>query len=411
LQAAGTVDDQGADSESRPGAIEAPGRRFIPFALAAVVITCTYWTVDIISPALPEIKSDLALSAKGAGLVFSLLFLGRLIGNFPAAHLPERVGSPHTASIGVLLLAIVSAIAMVAPGVEVLYAGRVVQGIGISLLVNAGLRSILFAKPGRGSAMTLFGIASTIGGVLGLQSGGLLTGREGWRSVFALATLLGVLLSFLPMLGSRVSRRAGPSVTPVAGSPSSVSLRSYLAPVAINFLIFSNYAIWVILPLYAQDKFDIGPETTANLLLVITVVHLAASVPVAGLIRRFGSASVLIGALLVAVAGTVGIVLAPSVWILVFPLVLYGCGMIGAVNSAGDIVLHRGGADSRAVGALRQTSDLGLVIGPVVAGALADRFGYGSPFVVYPVLMICAAAAGMLAPGILKSSQKLEEAQ
>lgn len=408
LRAAGEAKSERADATPVEVAV-APSQQFIPFALAAIVVACTYWTVDIISPALPEIKSDLSLSAKGAGLVFSLLFLGRLIGNFPAAHLLEKVGSPRTASFGGVFLAAGSAIAMVAPGVEVLYAGRIVQGVGISLLVNAGLRSILFAKPGRGSAMTLFGIASTIGGVLGLQSGGLLTGHQGWRAVFALAALLGVLLMFLPVFGSRLIHRSGrPTAVNVAQISASIPFRSYLAPLAINFLIFSNYAIWVILPLYAQQTFDTGPETTANLLLVITIVHLAASLPVVHLIRQFGSVNVLIGALVVAVAGTAGILLATSIWMLVPPLVLYGCGMIGAVNSAGDIVLHRGGADARAVGALRQTSDLGLVIGPVIAGALADRYGYGSPFVVYPVLMVMAAVAGALIPGILKPRRTQE---
>ncbi len=64
--------------------------------------------------------------------------------------------------------------------------------------------------------------------------------------------------------------------------------------------------------------------------------------------------------------------------------------MVGAVNAAGDIVLHRGGAGSKAVGALRQTSDLGLVVGPVVGGAIADSFSYSAPFIAYPILMLGA---------------------
>lgn len=405
---AGTIEEK--QTEVAQPVVALAARQFIPFSLAALLVTCTFWTVDVTSPALPEIKDDLDLSAKGAGLIFSLLFLGRLIGNFPSAHSLVRFGSPRTASMGGALLALGSAIAMVAPNIEVLYLARIVQGIGVSLLVNAGLRSILFARPGRGSAVTIFGIAATIGGVIGLQSGGFLTGHQGWRAVFALSTVLGLLLIFLPLLGTKVGRRGNQPVPVTADEMlQSAALRTYLSPLLINFLIFCNYAIWVILPLYAQWKFDIGPEMTATLLLIISVVHLLFSLPAIQLIRRFGSPAVLIAMLLVTVAGTIGVIFAPSAWLLVIPLVLYGCGMLGAVNAAGDIVLHRGGAGARAVGALRQSSDLGLVIGPVVAGALADSFGYGAPFIVFSVLMVAAAGAAAVVPGMLKPSVALGE--
>ncbi len=67
----------------------APAQPFISFGFAALLVTCTYWAIDITSPAFPEIKDTFGLSAKGAGLIFSFVFLGRLFGNFPAARLLE----------------------------------------------------------------------------------------------------------------------------------------------------------------------------------------------------------------------------------------------------------------------------------------------------------------------------------
>jgi MFS family permease len=407
-RAAGVTEDERIETGAGHST---PALPFISFGFAALLITCTYWAIDITSPALPEIKDTFGLSAKGAGLIFSFVFLGRLFGNFPAARLLETLGSPRTAAIGGLLMAAGATVNAVSPTVEVLYAGRVLQGIGIALLVNAGLRSILFAKPGRGAAMTLFGIASTIGGVLGLQSSGYLTGTYGWRSIFALSAILGVWLTIIPFISVRVARRSARPSAPVApATNASIPVRTYLPPLAINFLIFSNYSIWVLLPLYAEQRFDIGPEMTANLLLIITITHLAAAIPVSRLIRRVGSPRVLIGGLILAVIGTVGVLAASSVWLLTIPLVIYGTGMVGAVNAAGDIVLHRGGADSKAVGVLRQTSDLGLVVGPVVGGAIADSFSYSAPFIAYPVLMLAAAAIGMLVPGVLMPRDSMETA-
>jgi MFS family permease len=375
-RAAGGIEDVDPVEGARS---TAPALSFIPFGFAALLVTCTYWAIDVTSPALPEMKDTFGLSAKGAGLIFSFVFLGRLFGNFPAARLLESLGSPHTAAIGGLLMAAGSTVNAVSPTIEVLYAGRVLQGIGIALLVNAGLRSILFAKPGRGAAMTLFGIASTIGGVLGLQSSGFLTGTYGWRSIFVLSAILGVSLTVIPLIGVRVARRSVRPSAPATAAHASVPVRSYLAPLA-------------------------------NLLLIITITHLAAAVPVSRFIQRFGSARILIAGLVLAVAGTIGVLAAPSVWLLSIPLVAYGTGMVGAVNAAGDIVLHRGGAGSNAVSALRQTSDLGLVVGPIAGGAIADSFGYSAPFIAYPILMLVAAAAGALVPGLLMPRSSVETA-
>lgn len=411
LRATSRSSNELVDSESMRAERRGAALPFISFGFALLLVTCTIWAVDMTSPALPAIKADFGLSTKGAGLIVSFLFLGRLLGNLPAARFLETLGSPRTASMGGLLLVGGASVNMLAPSAEMLYAGRMLQGVGIALLVNAGLRSILFARPGRGAAMTIYGIASTIGSVIGLLSSGIVTGHFGWRAVFALSALLGVFLTMLPVIGSRVARRsARPAEQPAPLASMAVALRSYLIPLAVNFLVFCNYSIWVILPLYAEQRFGASPEMTANLLLIITVTHLAAAFPISRAIARFGATPVLIGSIALAVAGTTGILLANSVWMLSLPLVFYGSGMVGSVNAAGDIVLQRGGAGAKAVGALRQASDLGLVIGPIAAGAIADTFGYRTPFIAFPLLMILAALVGTLLPGVLASHRLMERA-
>jgi DHA1 family bicyclomycin/chloramphenicol resistance-like MFS transporter len=391
-QAAGLTEEELVEIEPVPVERSRPAQPFIALGFALALVTCTIWAVDVTSPALPAIRDDFGLSAKSAGLIVSVFFIGRILGNFPAPRLLDALGSPNTASIGGLLLVAGACINIFAPTIEVLYVGRTLQGAGIALLVNAALRSILFAKPGRGAAMTLYGVASTFGSVLGLQSSGLLTGHYGWRTIFLLSASLGVVLTILPFISTRVRRPPAQAAGPdIAMRGAVVPVRSYLAPLAINFLVFCNYSIWVILPLYAEERFDSPPEVTANLLLVITIMHLAAALPFSRAIRRFGPATVLAVAVVIAVAGILGVLLAPSAWWLAPPLALYGIGMVGAVNSSGDIVLHRGGAGSNAVSSLRQTSDFGLVIGPIAAGSIADAFGYSAPFIVFPVLLIVAA--------------------
>src|SRR6185295_10863346 len=54
-------------------AFMAPARvAALPLPISLLVLCFAYWCVDIVSPALPTIQESLALSATGAGLVFSV---------------------------------------------------------------------------------------------------------------------------------------------------------------------------------------------------------------------------------------------------------------------------------------------------------------------------------------------------
>jgi len=369
----------------------------LPHGLALLIVMLTYWTVDIVSPALPSIKDDLTLSAAGAGLVFSMMFFGRLLGNAPATYLLGRSGAPVTALVGSLLLAGGSVLAAISPASEVLLVARIVQGAGVSLIVNAGLRSILKSRPAEGAAMTYFGLAATVGGIFGLQSGGALTDTMGWRTIFGWSSILAIAVAGITLVSIRQVRHAvdGSAGQLPAARRNPETVRNLAAPLILNFVVFANYSVWVVLPLYVERSYGASAEATANLLMVITVVHLAAAIPVARLIRRTGSDRVLVLGLVVALLGTGLVLAAPSLMWMALPLVLYGGGQIAAVNAGGDIVLQRGAGSSRAIGLLRLSSDLGLVVGPIVAGAMQDAFGYGAPFVALPVLTVCSAVAAV----------------
>ncbi|CAN5584104.1 hypothetical protein BH23CHL5_BH23CHL5_24990 [soil metagenome] len=173
-------------------------------------------------------------------------------------------------------------------------------------------------------------------------------------------------------------------------------------------MVFANYSIWVALPLYAERTFGATPNSTANLLMVITIVHLLAAMPVGTLIARIGSETVLVLGMLVSLIGTVSVLAAPGLLWMSVPLVLYGTGQVAAVNAGGDIVLQRGEASNKAIGYVRLSSDFGLVVGPIVAGAMADRPGYGAPFAFLPVMMAMTAMAKALGLIIRPGRQRRE---
>jgi MFS family permease len=389
--------EEGRAQAARANATEATdSSSALPQRISLAILFFAYWCVDIVSPALPAIQESLALSATGAGLVFSVFFAGRLATNLPAAWLVERVGPKWTAVAGSAALLLGSGLAAIAVSQATLLPARGIQGVGVALLATAGLLSVLRALPGGGAAMTAFNLSTGGGGSAGLLSGGYLTGEFGWRAVFWLSTVVsGVLLA-----GSLLARvraavvRTGRTTREEARTPMRASRSGEVAAVAANLLVFVNYSIWVVsLPLLGAEKFGFDAGQVGMMLLFVNVVHLASAVPIGRIIRRAGAARALAIGFGVGSVGLLLVPFAPSAPWLVIPMALYAVGQVAGNSSAGDLILHLGGGGGRAVGAVRLSSDVGLVAGPAAVGALADAAGVAAPFAVFGAVALAAMAA------------------
>ncbi|MFT4038880.1 MAG: MFS transporter [Thermomicrobiales bacterium] len=370
----------------------------LPLTVSLLVLFFSYWCVDIVTPTLPTITEALNLSATGAGLVFSVFFGGRLLTNLPAAWLVDRRGPRLTAGIGAAILLAGSVLAALAQSEVTLLPARGVQGAGVALLATAGLLSVLRALPAGGAAMTAFNVASGVGGSVGLLLGGFLTSNVGWRAVFWIsAAAAGVLLVLA--LGSRTQR--GQARVPAAETEDEIPRRAtsaMWAAVAANFLVFVNYATWVVtIPLYAASRFGLGATEVALVLLFVNLVHLGAAVPFGQAIRRFGAPAALAVGLGLAGAGMLLAPLATTPVMFAAPLGLYAIGQLAGNSAAGDLVLRLGGGGGRAVGAVRLSSDVGMVIGPAAAGALADAAGAGTSFTALGLLSLVGMVIALLA--------------
>jgi MFS family permease len=382
------------DERNEPRSGRGVGARTRPAAALSLPVTLlvlglAYWCVDTTSPALPVIRDSLALSATGAGLIASLFFFGRLVTNLPAAMLIDRHGPRLTAAVGASLLGVGSAVAAIAPGESVLLPARAIQGAGVAFLATAGLLSVLRAMPRGGAAMTAFNVTAGLGGNFGIIAGSALTAMLGWRAVFwQCVALAAVILVAVAIVRPAVGRKRIPGVEEAADDhPVAAPLASpgVVAALLANLLVYVNYAVWVVsLPLFAAVRFDAGPGDIGRLLLVINTIHLVGAIPAGGLIRRWGGVpSLAVGFSLVAV-GLVTMILAPSpAWLLV-PMAFYALGEVAGNSAAGDLLLRLGGGGGRAVGMVRLTSDIGMVVGPAAAGVLADAAGVTAPIVVRP---------------------------
>src|SRR2546422_1867531 len=114
-----------------------------------------------------------------------------------AGRWADRLGRRHVFLAGMALFTVASAICAAAPGVGLLVAGRVLQGMGAAALTPASLALILHAFPKSRvpQAIALWGAAGALAAALGPTIGGLFVGTWGWRSVFVINVTIGIAVA------------------------------------------------------------------------------------------------------------------------------------------------------------------------------------------------------------------------
>ncbi|WP_430297211.1 DHA2 family efflux MFS transporter permease subunit [Sinomonas sp. B1-1] len=163
-------------------------RRWIGLVVISLAVALIIVDSTIVNVAIPSIVQDLGIDSTGVQWVqesYTLVFAALLL---VFGTLGDRYGRRRLLLTGVVVFALSSVVAALAPDGSVLVASRLVQGVGGAMvlpstlsLINAGFRG-----PERGIAFAVWG--STIGGMsaVGPLLGGWLTTSFSWRWAFGI---------------------------------------------------------------------------------------------------------------------------------------------------------------------------------------------------------------------------------
>jgi MFS family permease len=145
-------------------------------------------------------RRSLGLSPAGAQWVINayVLVFGGLLLLF--GRLADRIGRRRSFAVGLVVFAIGSLVAGLAPRTWLLIVGRVLQALGAAAFVptSLALLTVAFAAgEQRSRALGVYGAMAGVGFVTGMVGGGVIADWWGWRRIF---------LINLPLVASRTRR-------------------------------------------------------------------------------------------------------------------------------------------------------------------------------------------------------------
>jgi EmrB/QacA subfamily drug resistance transporter len=162
-----------------------PNQRMTLFA-SILASSLAFVDGSVVNVALPAIAEDLQAEAAGLQWVVNayLLPLSALL--LLGGGAGDKFGRRRLFLAGIALFALASALCALAPSLDLLLAGRALQGVASAMLMpnSLALLGAAFAGEARGRAIGTWAAAGAIAGAVGPVLGGWLVELISWRAIF-----------------------------------------------------------------------------------------------------------------------------------------------------------------------------------------------------------------------------------
>jgi MFS transporter, DHA1 family, multidrug resistance protein len=376
--------------------------------LLGVALFFAIAATNILTPLLPNIKDDFAISIATAGLVVSTYGFARLLTDLPSGVALERIGERRVAVGGVALLVLGSFVGALSPSVEWLIAARIASGLGSGLMTAVTLTGLSWTAGARnrGAVMSLFQLANNSGIAVYPLLGGAIGAFVGWRLTFVVsgigAVIAGVIL--VPLL-ARIE--SGRKADVVAGKVDTlefdlpprrrrIALGSIYAGVVAN-MIQRHGVRNTVLPLFAAAVLGLGAIEIASAITLMSVVAIIVVTPGARLGDRIGRRRIVVVGLIIVAIGDLVFIGAHNYWVFLLAAAVVGSGDFFSSSQTAllsELVEPR--LRARVLTGYRFFVDIGALLGPLVLAAIFDGYGPYAAIVTAVVVLVTASAINHL---------------
>jgi DHA1 family multidrug resistance protein-like MFS transporter len=355
----------------------------------------------LVAPVLPQFATTFGVGNTEASVIVAIFAFMRLVFAPAGGALIGRLGERPVYVTGLLIVAASTAACAFAQDYWQLLLFRGLGGAGSVMFTVASMALVVRLAPpeSRGRVSGAYASAFLIGNVCGPIVGGLLAGF-GLRVPFlAYAAALVVAAVVVQTQLSHQRRGSGPrqecADMPLAEALAAGTYRTALVSSFVNG--WATFGVrMATVPLFAVAALGAGPEAAGFALAVFAAGNAAALTFSGRLADTLGRKPMMVAGLLVAGASTAAIGFTTGLgWFLAASaLAGIGSGLFGPAQQAAVAdVIGNGRSGGKVLAVYQMTSDVGAIVGPVLAGVLADRLGYGWAFGVTGGIMVVAACS------------------
>ncbi len=381
-------------------------------AVLTAVAFCVALGFGIVAPIIPVFAQTFEVSTFAASSVISVFALMRFISAAPSGWLINKFGERSVLWIGLSIVAVSSALAGFSQSFEQLIFLRGLGGTGSAMFTVSSMSLLLRTVDSthRGRAASTYQGGFLFGGLAGPAVGGLVVGLSIRAPFFVYAATLSLaaLTAYFALpkgLGHPTKDTSGATEVqePAMTLRAALKLRAYWTALVINLSNgMTSFGLrTALIPLFVVSVLQKGPATSSYGFLATSVVQASFLLPAGRMTDTKGrKPSMIIGTLFLVVAM---LCLVASETLLGFYGAMIAMGVsaafLGGAPSAvvGDVVDGRKGGP--VVATFQMMSDLGIIIGPLLFGFLADSSGgFAWPFIASLIVAIATSILVLFMP-------------
>jgi MFS family permease len=369
-----------------------------------LVAFCVAVGFGVLVPVLPVFARSFGVGNAEVGAVISAFALMRLVSSPFCGWLIKIFSERIIMATGIFIVAISSGLAGISGSYLQLLVLRGVGGIGSAMFTVSAFTLLLTSVEAgvRGRAAGFFQAGFLIGGITGPAVGGVLAAISLTAPFFFYAGTLAVAGTVgLVMLRRRSPQPEEESVQPAVSFRALVRDARYQAACVTNLAQgWTSFGVRSsLVPVLVVELLHRPASWTGIAFACASVVQTIAVGPAGRFTDTIGRRPAMILGGTVAAVSIMAVPFAPNIWLLIVVLCLYGIAsaFLGTAPAAavGDAA---GSQSGTAVAVFSMCSDIGAIIGPLVAGLLADTMSYPAAFAAGAALMLVAAALSWRMP-------------
>ena len=368
-----------------------------------LIAFCVAVGFGVLVPVLPVFARNFGVDNFAVGAVVSAFAAMRLVTSPFCGRMIDAFGERLVMATGIFIVAASSGVAGISQTYEQLLVLRGVGGIGSAMFtVSATTLLLTSVEAGmRGRASGFFQGGFLLGGMTGPAIGGVLSAISLSAPFFFYAGTLAVAGTVgLVLLRTRSEQRDGPELA-VIPFRQVLRDRRYQAACLTNLAQgWTSFGVRsTLVPVLVVEVLDRPVSWTGIAFACASVAQTIAVGPAGRFVDTVGRRpAMIIGGLLAGIS-ILAVPFAPGIGLLIVALSVYGvaAAFLGTAPAAsvGDAA---GGRSGTAVAVFSMCADVGAIVGPLVAGLLADSFSYPVAFAAGAALLLLGSAAATRMP-------------